>query len=108
MASCGRWRSAAKRLKGLPAVPTFRESGYPDVDCNAAVGVLAPANTPKDIITLLNREIAAAVAPPEMQERLTTLGFETATATPDELAAFLKAEIPRWAEVIRAAGIKAN
>ena len=96
-----------KRLKGLPSIPTFTEVGYP-VDCNAVVGVLAPANTPKDIIALLNREIAAAVTPPDVQERLTTLGFETATATPDELAAFLKAEIPKWAGVIQAAGIKAN
>jgi tripartite-type tricarboxylate transporter receptor subunit TctC len=95
-----------KRLKGLPAIPTFREAGYFDVECDAVVGILAPARTPKDIIALLNREIAAAVAPPDVQERLTTLGFETASATPEELAAFLKAEIPKWAGVIRAAGIK--
>ena len=96
------------RLKGLPAIPTFREAGYPDVDCNAVVGVMAPAKTPKDIITLLNREIAEAVAPPEVKERLTSLGFETATATPEELAAFLQAEIPKWAGVIRTARIKAE
>ena len=86
----------------------MREAGYPDVDCNAVVGVMAPAKTPKDIITLLNREIAEAVAPPEVKERLTSLGFETATATPEELAAFLQAEIPKWAGVIRAARIKAE
>jgi tripartite-type tricarboxylate transporter receptor subunit TctC len=97
-----------KRLKGLPAIPTFRESGYPDVECDAVVGVLVPAKTPKDIITLLNREIAAAVAPPEVQERLATLGFETDNVTPEELAAFLKAEIPRWAGVIQAARIKVD
>jgi tripartite-type tricarboxylate transporter receptor subunit TctC len=96
-----------KRLKGLPDIPTFTEVGYP-VDCNAVVGVLAPAKTPKDIITMLNREIAAAVAPPDVQERLSSLGFETAAATPEELAAFLKAEIPKWADVIKTAGIKAN
>ena len=95
-----------KRLKGLPAIPTFREAGYFDVECDAVVGILAPAKTPKDIITLLNREIAAAVAPSDVQERLTALGFETASATPEELAAFLKAEISKWAGVIRAAGIK--
>jgi len=97
-----------KRLKGLPEIPTFIEAGYKEVECDAAVGVLVPAKTPKDIITLLNHEIAAVVAMPEMQERLTQLGFETANATPEELAAFLKAEIPRWANVVRAAGIKAN
>ena len=98
--------SGRNRLKGLPAIPTFRDAGYPEVECDAVVGILAPAKTPKDIIALLNREIAAAVAPPEMQERLTTLGFLTPTATPEELAAFLKAEIPKWAGVIQAAGIK--
>jgi len=96
-----------KRLKGLPSVPTFREAGY-DVECDAVVGVLAPAKTPKEIIALLNREIAAAVAPPDVQERLMSLGFETSTVTPEELAAFLKAEIPKWANVIRTAGIKQN
>jgi tripartite-type tricarboxylate transporter receptor subunit TctC len=96
------------RLKGLPAIPTFREAGYADVECDAVVGVLAPAKTPKDIIDLLNREIAAAVAPPEVQERLATLGFEAATATPVELGAFLKAEIAKWAGVIRTAGIKVD
>ena len=95
-----------KRLKGLPSIPTFGEAGYPAVECDAVVGVLVPAKTPKEIITLLNREIAAVVAPPDVQERLTTLGFETQNATPEELAAFLKSEIPKWASVIQAAHIK--
>jgi len=97
-----------KRLKGLPEIPTFIEAGYKEVDCDAVVGIMAPAKTPKDIITLLNHEVAAAVAPADVQERLTTLGFATASATPEELGAFLKSEIPRWANVIKAAGIKAN
>jgi tripartite-type tricarboxylate transporter receptor subunit TctC len=96
------------RLKGLPEIPTFREAGYPEVECDAVVGVLAPAKTPKEIVTLLNREIAAVVAVPAVQERLTELGFETSYATPEALAAFLKSELTRWAEVIRTAGIKAN
>src|SRR5436190_12152153 len=96
------------RLKGLPAIPSFRDAGYPEVECDAVVGVLVPAKTPKDIITLLNREIAAVVTPPDVQERLATLGFETDNVTPEELAAFLKAEIPRWAGVIQAARIKVD
>ena len=96
------------RLKGLPDIPTIRESGYNDVECDAVVGVLVPTGTPKDIVTLLHREIAAAVAPAEVQGRLNTLGFETASATPEELAAFLKADIGRWASIIRASGIRAN
>jgi tripartite-type tricarboxylate transporter receptor subunit TctC len=100
--------SGKKRLKGLPEITTFREAGYPEVECDAVVGVLVPAKTPKEIIALLNREIAAAVAPPDVHEKLATLGFETASATPKEFAAFLKAEIPRWAGVIQAAHIKAE
>jgi tripartite-type tricarboxylate transporter receptor subunit TctC len=95
-----------KRLKGLPSIPTFGEAGYREVECDAVVGVLAPAKTPKEIITLLNREMAAVVAPPDVQERLTTLGFETQNATPEELAAFLKSEIPKWASLIQNARIK--
>jgi tripartite-type tricarboxylate transporter receptor subunit TctC len=97
-----------KRLKGLPDIATIREAGYNEVECDAVVGVLAPAKTPKDIVMLLNQEIAAAVASAELQDRLTTLGFETVTATPDELAAFFKSDFTKWANVIRAAGIKAN
>jgi tripartite-type tricarboxylate transporter receptor subunit TctC len=96
------------RLKGLPDVPTMREAGYFDVECDAVVGVLVPAKTPKEIVTLLNQEIALAVAPADVQDRLAALGFETATATPEELAAYFKADLSKWANVIRAAGIKAN
>jgi len=94
------------RLKRLAAIPTFREVGYPDVECDAAVVAVVPAKTPKDITTLLHREIAAAAASPDVQERLATLGFETVSATPDDVTAFLKTEISKWAGVIRAAGIK--
>jgi tripartite-type tricarboxylate transporter receptor subunit TctC len=96
------------RLKGLPEIPTFREAGYSDVECDAVVGVLVPAKTPRETVTLLNQEIAAIVAPADMQEHLTTLGFETAHATPEELAAFFKSDLARWTGIVRAAGIKAN
>ncbi|MGE0035773.1 MAG: Bug family tripartite tricarboxylate transporter substrate binding protein [Xanthobacteraceae bacterium] len=96
------------RLKSLPDIPTISESGYKDVECDAVVGVLAPAKTPKEIVALLNREIAAAVATPEIQQRLTALGFETAKATPEELTAYLKADGERWAKIVRASGIKPN
>lgn len=96
------------RLKELPDVPTIKESGYNDVECDAVVGVLVPAKSPHEIVTLLNREIEAVVAIPEIQERLTTLGFETQRSTPAELAAFFKGDIERWAGIIRSSGIKVN
>lgn len=96
------------RLKGLPSVPTFVEAGFPQVVCEAVVGVLTPAKTPREIITMLNREMAAVSAPPDVQDQLKTLGFWSSNATPEELDAFLKAEVPRWAGIIQAAHIKAN
>ncbi len=98
----------AKRLKSLPDIPTIREGGHNDVACDALVGVLAPAKTPKEIVMLINKEIAAAVAAPDVRERLNTLGFEPETMSPDELAAYFKADQPKWAKVIKDAGVKAQ
>ena len=95
-----------KRLRGMPDVPTMREAGYPQVECDAWVGVLAPAKTPKEIVTLLHQEMVKAVKVPEVEKRLVSLGFEPASTNPQELAALIKSEIPRWANVIRAANIK--
>ena len=78
------------------------------VECDAVVGVLVPVKTPKEIIALLNREIAAVVALPETQKRLTELGFETKQMSPDELAAYFKADGARWAKIVQGAGIKPN
>src|SRR5215831_12842249 len=97
-----------KRLRELPDVPTMREAGYSDVECDTWIGFLAPAGTPKDIVHLLHDEIGKAVALPEVQSRLLTLGFEPATATPEEVEARIRNDIPRWANVIRTAGIKAQ
>src|SRR5262245_34221963 len=98
----------AKRLRGLPEVPTMGEAGYSKVECDAWVGVLAPAKTPPEIVTLLHRETAKAVKVPAIEERLVTLGFEPASTGPQELAALIKSELQKWAEVVRVANIKAN
>jgi tripartite-type tricarboxylate transporter receptor subunit TctC len=98
--------SGKKRLRELPDVPTMLEAGYADVQCDVWLGVMAPANTPKDIVTLLSHEIVLAVAQPDLQERLVAFGFEADQATPSELATLIKSEIPKWARVIRAANIK--
>jgi tripartite-type tricarboxylate transporter receptor subunit TctC len=100
--------SGKNRLRELPDVPTMREAGFSDVECNVWLGVLVPARTPKDIIALLNQEIVRAGALPEVQNHLVALGFEPTATTPEELAVLIKTEVPKWANVIRAAGIKAN
>jgi|SRR5215213_9235359 tripartite-type tricarboxylate transporter receptor subunit TctC len=96
------------RLRGLPDVPTLIETGYKNVECDAVVGVLVPVKTPKEIITILHREIEAVVAMTEVQERFTELGFETTRSSPDELSAFFQSDMLRWTNVIRTSGIKAK
>jgi len=91
-----------------PELPTTAEAGYPDIAGDAWVGVLVPAGTRKDIVGLLNREIVAIVALPEVKERLATLGFEPAGSTPEEFAARIRSEVDLWGKVIRAANIKAE
>ncbi len=103
LAVCGK-----ARLHELPDLPTMREAGYAGIECDTWLGALAPAKTPSDIIALLNREIGRSVALPDVQNRLLALGFEPATATPEEFASVIKADIAKWASVIRAAGIKAE
>jgi len=63
------------RSRSLPAVPTIAEAGYPEIKGDAWVGVFVPAGTPKQIVTLLNREIASFVTLTDMKDRLAALGF---------------------------------
>lgn len=71
------------------------------------VGVLVPARTPTDIVTLLQREIVRIIALSDMKERLPTLGFETVGSTPDEFASQIRTEIEIRGKIIREAGIRA-
>jgi tripartite-type tricarboxylate transporter receptor subunit TctC len=95
-----------KRSQILPDVPTMAEAGYPEIVGDSWVGVLVPAGTPKDIVGLIQREIAKIIAAPAMQVRLAELGYEPVASTPDEFGARIKVEIATWAQVIRAAHIK--
>jgi tripartite-type tricarboxylate transporter receptor subunit TctC len=71
-------------------------------------GILVPAGTPKVIIDLLHSEIVKVMALPDVKERMAVLGFEPVANTPEEFAARIKAEIPKWGKVIRDANIKAE
>ena len=84
------------------------EAGYPDIEGDSWVGILVPAGTPKDIIGLLNREVAIIIALPDMKARLAELGYDPVASTPEEFGDRIKAEIEIWAKVIRAAHIKAE
>ena len=98
--------TAKKRWQTLPHIPTMTDAGYPDIEGDTWVGVLAPAGTPTEVISLVNREVVKIVALPEMGERLAALGFEPVGNTPQEFAAQIRIEIAKWAKVIRAARVK--
>ena len=95
-----------RRSQSMPEVPTMGEGGYPDIKGDSWVGVLVPAGTPKEIVTLLNREIAKILTLPDMKERLVTLGCDAVASTPEEFSQRIKTEIETWGKVIRAANIK--
>jgi tripartite-type tricarboxylate transporter receptor subunit TctC len=100
--------AARTRLEALPEVATMAESGYPDVECNARVGLAAPVGTPQEIIVLLNREIETMIALPDVKERLAEFGFDAVANTPEEAATIIRADSAKWAKVIRQAQIKAE
>jgi tripartite-type tricarboxylate transporter receptor subunit TctC len=98
--------ASKKRSQLLSDVPTTAEAGYPDIQGDSWVGLLAPAGTPNEIIGALQREIAGIIALPDVKERLPTLGFEAVASTPEEFASRIKVETEMWGKVIRAANIK--
>ncbi len=95
----------AKRSTGMPDVPSVAEE-LPGFDATGWVGVVVPAGTPKDIIEKLNKEFIAALASPDMRERIQGMLFEPAGGRPEEFGAYIKAQSERWGKVIREAGIK--
>jgi tripartite-type tricarboxylate transporter receptor subunit TctC len=100
--------TALKRSPLLPAVPTIDESGYPGYDIVNWFGFLAPAGTPADIIRKLNSVITKVAGSSEIKGRLALQGAEPLTATPEEMRAFLSAEITKWDKVVRATGARVD
>ncbi len=94
-----------QRSPALPDVPTLAEAGLTGQEADTTLSVLVPAGTPRTIIDLLYGEIKKAVAQPDVAENLAALGFDPVVDTPDEFAARLRVEIPKWAKVIHDAKI---
>jgi tripartite-type tricarboxylate transporter receptor subunit TctC len=97
---------AVKRAAELPDVPTMQEAGYSGQEADTLTGVLAPAGTPKEIVDLLNREIAKAVAQPEVTQQLLKLGFVPVANKPEEFGARIKSEIEKWGKVVHDAHLR--
>jgi len=98
--------TGAKRSMALPDVPTIAEAGVPGADFISWNGVHVPARTPQATIAKLNGELDRLVKLPEVRERMLTLGLNPAGGMPAAFAAFVKADIARWAKVIKDSGIR--
>jgi tripartite-type tricarboxylate transporter receptor subunit TctC len=93
----------------LPEIPTMKEAGLPNYEAYTWSVVLAPAGTPREIVTRLNTAINAVVRQPRMQQRFTELGFQVVMdSTPESTAEHIRREEEKWAPIIKASGIRPN
>jgi len=96
-----------KRLATAPEIPTIAEAGVPGFAAYGWNVILAPKGTPREVITLLNRQINAVIASPEVKAKFDELGLDVLDpTTPDSATAFVAAETAKWAPIIRAAGVQ--
>lgn len=97
--------TTARRVPGVD-LPTMAEAGLPGYETSTWGGVLAPANTPKDVVAKLNAEFNKALAEPDVKKKLTDAGIEPAGGTPQQFADFIQAEMKKWAKVAKDANIQ--
>jgi tripartite-type tricarboxylate transporter receptor subunit TctC len=97
--------TSAKRSAQLPDVPTVIESGVPGYEVTIWYGLFVPAGVPQRIIGRLHAELVKVLATPTLQQRMANAGIDASSSTPSELSAFVKAEIAKWTQVVRIAGI---
>ncbi|MES2364008.1 MAG: tripartite tricarboxylate transporter substrate binding protein [Pseudomonadota bacterium] len=100
--------TGSQRVPGYPNVPTIAESGQKGFDMVSWQAMFVPANTPQPIVDRLHAEVMKVLAQPDIQARLKGFGMEPSNMTPTQLAAYQKAEVDKWAKVIKAANIKAE
>ena len=98
--------TAAKRAPDLPEVPTFTEAGVPDSVVMSRTALLAPLNTPPEIVKILNSELNRLLQQPDTRERISSHGLVPVGGTPEDLKNYLSAEIARWTKVVKTVGIK--
>jgi tripartite-type tricarboxylate transporter receptor subunit TctC len=99
---------SSRRFEGLPEVPTIAEAGVPGFEGGGFLGLVAPAGTPREVVSALNAAAVKTLAMPEIRERLLGLASPPVGDTPEQFGQFLRAEIDKWARVIRAGNIKAE
>jgi len=94
-----------RRVRSMPEVPTFAEQGFAGFDLDSWIGVYAPAKTPQPVLDEWVAALQAVTRQPDVQERLAGYGFEPLGSTPAEFRAGQKADFPRVADLIKAAGV---
>ena len=106
----GRLRALAvtttKRIPQLPDVPTMQEAGVPGYDASIWLALLAPANTPKDVIAKLNSEIGKLMSQADTKKALYDAGVEVAHSTPEEMTQYMVQELAKWGAVVKETGAK--
>ena len=100
--------STAKRPSSLPDLPTIAESGLPGYDAGVWYAVLAPAGTPREIVTRLNGEVVRALAQPDYRKLLVNNTIEPIGSPPEQLAQYIKSELVKWAKVIKDANVRVD
>jgi len=100
--------ASQKRMAQLPSVPTLGESGFPDFENASWIAFFGPARLPEPVARLLNAEINVALGQADVRDRLSAIGLETRTMTQPEFAEYIKAEVGKWAQVIKSTGITPN
>jgi tripartite-type tricarboxylate transporter receptor subunit TctC len=112
LAKAGKLRAlavtTATRSSVAPDVPTLAEAGLPGFEVGSWQGVFAPAGTPPDVVRRLNAEIVKILNLPDVKEKLAALGAELAPNTPEEFAAMVKAEVAKWADVVKKSGARVD
>jgi tripartite-type tricarboxylate transporter receptor subunit TctC len=99
---------SAQRSLAAPDLVTVAESGYPGFETVGWAGLLAPAGTPKEIVTKLNAEVVRILSQPEVTGRFVTLGAELLSSSPDDFGTYIKSETAKWGKVIKDSGAKAD
>jgi len=95
-----------KRSTVLPDIPTIDELGLKGFDATTWHGLVAPAHTPREIIVTLNRALAATLEDASVKKSLADLGVDIIGGTPEEFAAYIRSEIPKWTAIVKASGAK--
>lgn len=98
--------TTAKRIPQLPDVPTLQEAGVPGYEASVWLALLAPAGTPRDIVTRLNTEIGKLMNSPDTRKALYDAGVEVAHSTPEAMSDYMVQEMERWGKVVKETGIK--